>query len=124
MIVIPQINQEKQVNLLLAPSISNLIGFEELTPDVRVPRIAVRNASTRVRINSGETIVLGGLIREDTIDDITKFPLLGDLPVLDKIFSHSDKVVTKTELTFFITVTVLDDADLFDDQVSDGITAT
>lgn len=109
MVVTPQINQENQVNLQLHPSISSLIGFEELTPDVRVPRIAVRNASTKVRINNGDTVVLGGLIKEDIVDQKTKFPILGDLPVLDKIFSHTDRTVNKTDLMFFITVTVLDE---------------
>ena len=112
LIVLPQINHKNQVNVLLAPSISSLIGFEELTPDVSVPRISVRNASTRVRVNSGDTIVLGGLIQENIVDDVTKFPILGDLPIFEHLFKHTDKKVVKTDLTFFVTVTVLDEPDV------------
>ncbi len=108
--VTPQVNQENEVNLLLAPQISSLVGFEELTPEIKVPRINIRNASTQVRVKSGETVVLGGLIKEDVVDEKTKFPVLGDLPVLDRLFSHTNKTVVKTELTFFITVTVLNDS--------------
>lgn len=114
MVVTPQINKEKEVKLRLAPSISNLIGFEELTPDVRVPRIAIRNASTSVRIANGQTIVLGGLIKEDLVDTITKFPVLGDLPIFDRFFKHTDKTVNKTDLVFFITVTVLEEPGMMD----------
>lgn len=107
--VTPQVNQLNEVNLLLSPEISSLVGFEELTPEIKVPRINVRNASTKVRVRSGETIVLGGLIKEDVVDEKTKFPVLGDLPVLDRLFSHTNKTVVKTDLTFFITVTVIND---------------
>lgn len=107
--VTPQVNQQNEVNLLLTPQISSLVGFEELTPEIKVPRINVRNAATKVRVKSGETIVLGGLIREDVVDEKTKFPILGDLPVLDRVFSHTNKTVIKTDLTFFITVTVIND---------------
>lgn len=114
MVVNPQINKEKEVKLSLAPSISSLIGFEELTPDVRVPRIAIRNASTSVRIASGQTIALGGLIKEDLVDTETKFPVLGDLPIFDRLFKHTDKTVNKTDLVFFITVTVLEEPGMMD----------
>ncbi len=107
--VTPQVNQLNEVNLLLAPQISSLVGFEELTPEIKVPRINIRNASTKVRVKSGETVVLGGLIKEDVVDEKTKFPVLGDLPILDRMFSHTNKTVVKTDLTFFITVTVLND---------------
>jgi type IV pilus assembly protein PilQ len=107
--VTPQVNAKNEVHLTLAPEISNLVGFEELTPDIKVPRINIRNASTQVRLLSGETLVLGGLIKEDVVDEKTKFPVLGDLPILDRIFSHTNKTVIKTDLTFFITVTVLDE---------------
>lgn len=107
--VTPQVNQLNEVNLLLAPQISSLVGFEELTPEIKVPRINIRNATTKVRVKSGETVVLGGLIKEDVVDEKTKFPVLGDLPVLDRLFSHTNKTVVRTDLTFFITVTVVND---------------
>lgn len=107
--VTPQVNQKNEVNLLLAPQISSLVGFEELTPEIKIPRINIRNASTSVRVMSGETVVLGGLIKEDVVDEKTKFPVLGDLPLLDRAFSHTNKTVVKTDLTFFITVTVIND---------------
>lgn len=107
--VTPQVNQLNEVNLLLNPQISSLVGFEELTPEIKVPRINIRNASTKVRVRSGDTVVLGGLIKEDVVDEKTKFPVLGDLPILDRLFSHTSKTVIKTDLTFFITVTVLND---------------
>ncbi len=110
--VTPKINQKNQVTLQLAPSISSLVGFEELSPGISVPRIAIRNASTTVRVANRETVVLGGLIKENTVDEKVKFPLLGDLPVLNKFFSHTNKTVTKTELMFFITVTVLEEQDM------------
>ncbi len=105
--VIPQINSEKEIVVTMHPAITTLIGYDKLTDDISAPRYSTREAMTNVRIKSGQTIAIGGLIKEDILDEIRKVPFLGDIPILDKLFTHQAKVVKKTDLLFFMTVTVL-----------------
>ena len=105
--VTPQINSADEIVVIVHPEITNLLGYDDLTPDIKAPRFSTREARTQVRIRNGQTIVIGGLIRETTVDTKTKVPLLGELPLLDKFFSHTDKTVQKTDLLFFMTVNVL-----------------
>ena len=107
--VTPQINSENEIVVVVHPEITNLLGFDDLTAEIKAPRFSTREARTQVRIRNGQTIVIGGLIKETTIDTKTKVPLLGELPLLDKLFSHTNKTVEKTDLLFFMTVNILSD---------------
>ena len=107
--VVPQVNAQDEIVVTVHPEITTLLGYDELTADIKAPRFATREAVTNVRIKSGQTIAIGGLIKEDTQDRNTKVPILGDIPILDKLFSHQSKVVTKTDLLFLMTVTVVKD---------------
>ena len=110
--VTPQVNSQNEIVVSIHPEITNLLGYDELTTEIKVPRFTTREALTNVRIKSGQTIAIGGLIKEEVEDKKTKFPLLGDIPILDKFFSYQNKVTTKTDLLFFMTVTVVDDKNL------------
>lgn len=107
MTVVPQINQQEEVVVNIHPEITTLLGYDDLTTDVKAPRFSTREAVTQVRVKSGQTIAIGGLIKEDTVNFTTKFPLLGDIPGLDKIFKHENKTVRKTDLLFFLTVSII-----------------
>lgn len=107
--VVPQVNSADEIVVTVHPEITSLAGFEALTEDIKAPLFDTREAQTNVRVKSGQTIVIGGLIKEDTKDTVNKVPLLGDLPILDKFFSHRSKETVKTDLLFFMTVTVLRD---------------
>jgi type IV pilus assembly protein PilQ len=107
--VTPQINVQNEIVVTVYPQITNLVGYDDLTADIRAPRFSTREAKTQVRIKSGQTIAIGGLIKENSVKTTTKFPLLGDMPLLDKFFKHEDTSVDKTDLLFFITVNVVND---------------
>ena len=105
--VIPQINSENEIVVSIHPEITNLLGYDDLTPDIKAPRFSTREAVTQVRIKNGQTIAIGGLIKENLVDSRTKVPILGDIPLLDKFFSWKNKTVQKTDLLFFMTVNVI-----------------
>jgi len=107
--VVPQVNAQDEIVVTVHPEITTLLGYDELTAEIKAPRFATREAVTNVRIKSGQTIAIGGLIKEDTQDRTTKVPILGDIPILDKLFSFQSKVVIKTDLLFLMTVTVIKD---------------
>jgi type IV pilus secretin PilQ/predicted competence protein len=105
----PQINSASEIVVDVHPEITNLLGYDDLTADIKAPRFSTREAVTQVRIKSGQTIVIGGLIRENSVDSVTKVPILGDLPLVGQAFRHTDKTVEKTDLLFFLTVNVVQD---------------
>ncbi|MGH7197386.1 MAG: type II secretion system protein GspD, partial [Candidatus Omnitrophota bacterium] len=103
----PQINSANEIVVDVHPEITSLLGYDDLTADIKAPRFSTREAVTQVRIKSGQTIVIGGLIRETLVDTKVKVPILGDLPLVGQAFSHTDKMVQKTDLLFFLTVSVI-----------------
>jgi type IV pilus assembly protein PilQ len=62
---------------------------------------------TSVIVKSGETVVMGGLIRDDEITTTTKVPILGDIPFLGNLFKREQKTQTKRNLVIFITATLI-----------------
>jgi len=73
------------------------------TSDDERPIISTRSAETRVMVKDGETLVIGGLIAETRIKSVTKVPILGDIWLLDYLFSKKTDTLDKTELLIFIT---------------------
>lgn len=76
-----------------------------------VDSFQTRKLDTTVLIPSGNTLVLGGLIQDQTRNGSTKVPILGDIPFLGFFFRHSTKELERGNLTVFITPTVVKDTD-------------
>jgi general secretion pathway protein D len=75
------------------------------------PAIFERSLKTEVLAQSGQTIMLGGLISENTSKSNTKVPLLGDIPGLGALFRGQKDSTSKTELIILITPRVIDQPD-------------
>ncbi|GAB2677450.1 type IV pilus secretin PilQ family protein [Aliiglaciecola sp. 3_MG-2023] len=75
------------------------------------PAVAIdtQEISTQVLVENGETIVLGGIFQQTSTDDVSKIPLLGDLPVVGTLFRNTQKVNEKRELLIFVTPKILVD---------------
>lgn len=65
--------------------------------------INTKHVKTQVLVENGGTVVLGGIYQQTTRDDVTKVPVLGDLPVVGNLFKTTGKTNDKTELLVFIT---------------------
>lgn len=68
-----------------------------------------RRVKTQVRVNNGETVVLGGIYETINRNDINKVPFLGDLPFLGNLFKNSDRREIKTEIMIFLTPRIIDE---------------
>ena len=68
-----------------------------------MPIIEARTVETKVIIWDGETVVLGGLIREDLQSYKDKIPLLGDVPLLGRLFTNTGEQSVKKNLLIFVT---------------------
>ena len=75
-----------------------------------VPSIDTTAISTRVLVQNGQTLVLGGMFRTDRNFSVTKTPLLGDIPYLGRLFRRTIERDDKQELLIFITPRIIDDA--------------
>ena len=73
------------------------------------PAINTKRIKTQVRVNNGETLVLGGIFDGDESATVNKVPLLGDVPVFGNLFKTTTKSNSKTELIIFITPRILDE---------------
>jgi len=100
--VTPHINVDRDVALEVSFKITSILRFEDVG-DQRQPVIGKREASSYVTVKDGNTLVIGGLIENNTRDLRNKVPILGDLPVLGWLFSTINKTNEQTELLLFIT---------------------
>lgn len=102
--VTPHINPDGLVIMDVAPEISTLTGNTvPISETVNAPTFAKRSASSRVAIQNGQTIVIGGLVQDRKTSTINKVPLLGDIPLLGELFKRTQDSKSKTELLIFIT---------------------
>jgi type IV pilus assembly protein PilQ len=81
----------------------------QTAPGVVAPAIATKRVKTQVRVNNGETLVLGGIFDQEEVNNVTQVPFFGDLPGLGNLFKTTSKVDKKTELIIFLTPRILDD---------------
>ncbi len=113
--VTPQVNTETgEITMFLNPQVSeavagNTLTSGSLTYQFRDPE--VRTTKTTVRIKDGETVIIGGLIRNIKNQTETKLPFLGDIPILGAMFRHKNKSKDEQrELLVFITPHIVKDS--------------
>jgi general secretion pathway protein D len=107
--VTPRINSGGMVTLEINQEVSAAepnTGGTEANPN---PNVRTRNAKTSVAVASGETVVLGGLIREDVNRTSSGVPLLSKIPVLGGLFGTQGFTRTRTELVMVITPKIVSD---------------
>jgi type IV pilus assembly protein PilQ len=73
------------------------------------PAIDTKRIKTQVRVNNGETLVLGGIFDGNENSTVSKVPLLGDIPVFGNLFKTTSKENSKTELIIFLTPRIIDE---------------
>ncbi len=104
--ITPHISQGGLVRLEIDSEFTKLIeAVTSVSTDT--PTTAKRQAQTVVSMNSGSTIVIGGLIRDDKVTLEKKIPLVGDIPLLGELFKYKTNRLQKTNLLIFITPHVL-----------------
>ncbi len=102
--VIPQINEGSSVKLTIEQEVSGINGKTGV--DVT---FATRRLTTTVMADSGQIVVLGGLIKEEVQESVQKVPFLGDLPIIGHLFKSSSSGTRKTNLMVFIKPTIIRD---------------
>jgi len=103
--VTPFITGDGMVQMIVQPSTSAIDPSLSIpiSAGVSAPVIDVRSADTVVITPDGQTVVIGGLMRNDSGEVVTKIPVLGDIPLLGNLFKHKTSQTQKTELMIFLT---------------------
>ncbi len=109
--VLPRINKNDFVTLEVTPEASSSTENTTLQSgggsSVLIPIINTRTATTTVLIKSGNTLAIGGLMRQDVSDNYTKVPIMGDIPGLGALFRSKSLSKTKRDLLIFLTPTIV-----------------
>jgi len=100
--ITPWVGTQGELTLKIKPAFQSF--DEPLDSDERViPAVRTKSFESIVKIKDGETIVLGGLIQDQVTNINSKFPILGDIPLLGELFTYKNKVVSNRELIVYIT---------------------
>lgn len=106
--VTPQIADDGLITLDVTPAISGFVApVPSPTGKSSAPELDIKQYSSIVRLRSGQTIVMGGLIQKITNKVNRKVPILGDVPVLGKLFHGDFDAKQKRELVIFLTPTIV-----------------
>jgi pilus assembly protein CpaC len=100
----PTVLSENRINIEVMPEVSELdfttaVQFQGFV----VPGLNMRKASTRVELANGQSFAIAGLLKENIRSGATKFPLLGDIPVLGALFRSEAFQKQETELVIIVT---------------------
>lgn len=117
--VTPHLTRDGLIRLLLNPRFSVrtgdvvIAGTNNTSPQ---PIVATRETTTTALIKDGQTVVIGGLKKQDVSQQINKIPLLGDLPLLGFLFKSEGESTINSELVIFITPTLIKEPTLTEEE--------
>ena len=100
----PMVLSEDKINIQVTPEVSELdfstaIRLEGFT----TPGISTRRASTTVELGDGQSFAIAGLLRDSVRSGISKYPLLGDIPIIGVLFQSKEFQRNETELVIIVT---------------------
>jgi MSHA biogenesis protein MshL len=110
--IIPQISMNGEIILSINPSISELVEIRTFTTDdgnavSTQPVIDRRDLDTVAKVNSGETVLIAGILRERKSEDLRGVPWLMNVPFIGNAFRRTEQSLERTELVILITPTLL-----------------
>ncbi|HEX6550628.1 MAG TPA: pilus (MSHA type) biogenesis protein MshL [Gammaproteobacteria bacterium] len=125
--VTPQIDGDGYVTLHIHPAISEVkdqvknITFAGQNTSVPLAFSTIRESDSVVRARNGQIVVIGGLMKTQTQDQVDKTPLLSDIPLLGSLFTQTRKVSVKTELVILLKPIVIGNNDEWSDLAKEHL---
>lgn len=99
----PDIHLRDEIGLKISMEVSSLVSSVRTNNGSQAYQIGTRNFSSALRLRDGETQILAGLISDEDRSSANRIPLLGDLPILGRLFSNQTDNRQKTEIVLSIT---------------------
>jgi len=106
LLVTPHITADGQIILDVNPSVAEIIGYSG-SADNQKPITSERAIRTKITVGDNETAVLGGLLKENKIEEEQRLFFLGSIPILGNLFKHKSTQTSTTDLTIMITPTII-----------------
>ena len=103
-----QVTEKDEVLMTLYPQVSAITGFLDVN-GASYPQVSTREARTVLRVKSGDTVIVGGLIRDEEIRQWQKVPILGDIPLFGELFKRSRTTRENSQVIISITPTIMSD---------------
>ena len=103
--VTPRINDKSRITLLVDASVEALLSAAEVLTDK--PRSTRRTVKTQIIVNDGDTVIIGGLIAENVIENRKYVPVLSGIPFIGKLFQSTQVDKEQRELLIFITPNIV-----------------
>ncbi len=110
----PTVHLNNTVTLKMGLEISSLGDLIDFGNGQKQYRFGTRNTDTLINLRDGETVIIGGLIKDEERKGRIKIPILGDIPILGKLFSSSDDGTIKTDILMSITPNIVRNMELPD----------
>ena len=109
--VTPRINRDNSITMVIDANVSDYVRDVQ-SPDGKSssPETTDQEISTIRRVMDGETVVIGGLVRQSADHNVQKIPLLGDLPLIGSLFRTETTTKQDNELLIFITPRIIHDS--------------
>lgn len=100
----PVVLDNNRISLKVFPEVSELDYSNAVTfSGFTIPAITSRRASTTVELGDGQSFAVAGLLKDNVRENVDKYPVLGDIPILGALFSSKEFQKAKTELVIIIT---------------------
>jgi general secretion pathway protein D len=113
----PTIHLNNTVTLKMGLEISNLGDAIDFGNGQKQYKFGTRNTDTVINLRDGESVIIGGLIKDEERRSVFKVPILGDIPILGKLFSKTEEGTIKTDILMSITPNIVRSMELPDKDV-------
>jgi len=100
----PTVLSENKIILKVAPEVSQLSSAGAVTVnEISIPALTTRRVNTTVELGSGQSFAIAGLLQSNITQEVSKFPILGDIPILGTLFRSDTFKREETELVIIVT---------------------
>jgi type II secretory pathway component GspD/PulD (secretin) len=106
--VTPHVNEANQITLNIEPEVSSIIGWKGINSDL--PYVRIRKTNTTIRVENQQTIFIAGLLSEEDTQEEAKLPILGHIPLIGRLFTHTRHQVARKNLVIEITPKIIHDS--------------
>jgi len=104
---ISRVSSDGYITMDLHPEVSVIKSFLDAGDGILLPQISRRFIDSTVSVKNGETIVIGGLLKDDEIKNVSGIPLLKDLPFIGELFKSRRTSKVHSEVMMFITPKII-----------------
>jgi len=122
----PTVLADGRINLKVAPEVSELskepLAYSNGGTSALLPRFTTSQVSTTVQLRNGQSLAIGGLLKNTSGATVKRFPILGDIPILGSLFRSHDFAEDKTELVVVIRAVLVDGSETAPKLPTDDVT--